>query len=195
MNTSFRLVGYRGVRGTGANGSLELSYARILPPTPLTWKNFNTKNWRIDKRTVRKSYATVLIVGAFSTGALKLDTKREQKVLMIGLAGGVLANFLSTIPNVKISITIVDIEPVMKQIATKWFGIKESPTMRIVVQDGVEFVSEEAQKGFDHQPACQPGPDAGIVAILAVLARHGFLCVAQNYFAMHKSASELARAT
>ncbi|WKY03599.1 hypothetical protein Q1695_004949 [Nippostrongylus brasiliensis] len=142
-----RLVGYRGVRGTGANGSLELSYARILPPTPLTWKNFNTKNWRIDKRTVRKSYATVLIVGAFSTSALKLDTKREQKVLMIGLAGGVLANFLSTIPNVKISITIVDIEPVMKQIATKWFGIKESPTMRIVVQDGVEFVSEEAQKG------------------------------------------------
>lgn len=48
----------------------------------------------------------------------------------------------------QISVTVVDIDPVMKRVAEKWYDFKESPHHQIVVEDGVTFVHEAAVKGF-----------------------------------------------
>ncbi|VDL83566.1 unnamed protein product [Nippostrongylus brasiliensis] len=51
---------------------------------------------------------------------------------------------------IKLSITVVDINPVMKEIATKWFGMEETPHHRIVIQDGIEFVKKAAIRGLKY---------------------------------------------
>ncbi|KAK5976736.1 hypothetical protein GCK32_020933, partial [Trichostrongylus colubriformis] len=94
-----RLLAYRSLRRKGPQGVLTLSDARILPPSPLTWENFNTKTWKIDKTTIRLEYARLMVVGAFFSGALEFNTTRKQDVLLIGLGGGIINNYLTTMTN------------------------------------------------------------------------------------------------
>ncbi|KAK5977463.1 hypothetical protein GCK32_020443, partial [Trichostrongylus colubriformis] len=51
------------------------------------------------------------------------------------------------IDGVQIAVTVVDIDPVMKVIAEKWYDFQESPNHRIVIEDGVRFLREAARKG------------------------------------------------
>ncbi|KHJ87848.1 hypothetical protein OESDEN_12370 [Oesophagostomum dentatum] len=167
------LLVYRRLRRKGSQGVLTLSETRLQPPsrgllvaklaafdsfyfskrifppyvTALTWKNFNTKTWKVRKDTVRLIYARTLIAGAFMSGGLEFNTKRKQDVLIIGLGGGVLNNYLTTMENQTLNVTVVDIDPVMKKIAEKWFGFKESPLHRIIIDDGVRYIHDAARRG------------------------------------------------
>ncbi|PIO60107.1 hypothetical protein TELCIR_18403, partial [Teladorsagia circumcincta] len=134
-----KLLAYRSLRRKGPQGVLTLSDARILPPSPLTWENFNTKTWKIDKSTIRLEYARLMVVGAFFSGALEFNTTRKQDVLLIGLGGGIINNYFTTMPNHTIAVTVVDIDPVMKRIAEKWYDFRESPNHQIIVEDGVKY--------------------------------------------------------
>ncbi|KAK6760019.1 hypothetical protein RB195_021517 [Necator americanus] len=145
-----RLLAYRALRRKGPEGVLTLSDARILPPSPLTWVNFNTKNWKIDKTTIRLEYARLMVAGAFISGALDFNSTDKQYVLLIGLGGGVINNYLTSMPNHTIDVTVVDIDPVMKRIAEKWFNFEHSPLHRIVIDDGVRYVHEAAKKGLKY---------------------------------------------
>ncbi|WKY16395.1 hypothetical protein Q1695_001223 [Nippostrongylus brasiliensis] len=145
-----RLYAFRKLRRKGPEGVLTLSEARILPPSPLTWENFKTKTWKVAKSTVRLEYARLMIVGLFFSGALEFNTTRKQDVLLIGLAGGVVNNYLTTMPNHTIAVTVVDIEPVMKRLAKKWFDLQESENHKVIIDDGVRFVREAAKKGLKY---------------------------------------------
>nr|CDJ84027.1 Spermine/spermidine synthase family protein [Haemonchus contortus] len=145
-----KLMAFRSLRRKGPQGVLTLSDARILPPSPLTWDNFNTKTWKIDKRTVRLEYARLMVVGAFFSGALEFNTTRKQDVLLIGLGGGIINNYFTTLPNHTIAVTVVDIDPVMKRIAEKWYDFHESANHQIVIEDGVRFVRDAARKGVKY---------------------------------------------
>ncbi|KAK6062310.1 hypothetical protein COOONC_00020 [Cooperia oncophora] len=163
-----KLIAYRSLRRKGPEGVLTLSDARILPPSreylfykqyqtaqgslvvhisALTWENFNTKTWKIDKSTIRLEYARLMVVGAFFSGALDFNSTEKQDVLLIGLGGGIINNYFTTMPNHTIAVTVVDIDPVMKRIAEKWYDFQESPNHQIVIEDGVRFVREAAKKG------------------------------------------------
>ncbi|VDP29120.1 unnamed protein product [Heligmosomoides polygyrus] len=211
-----RLLGYRALRRKGPHGVLILSEARILPPSPLTWENFNTRTWKIIKSTMRLEYARLMVAGAFFSGALDFNTPRRQeykffeivlrrtqeptrlakpgdKVVLLqvkdirrgfktvlcgsprtttgvgifvserfrdSISGcsdqakeefwNLLDEKTAEIPSkdvIMISVTVVDIDPVMKRVAEKWYDFKESPHHQIVVEDGVTFVHEAAVKG------------------------------------------------
>ncbi|VDL76053.1 unnamed protein product [Nippostrongylus brasiliensis] len=110
----------------------------------------NTRDWMIDKSTVLATYAQTMIVGTFAWGALQLNATKEQNVLIIGSAGGVISNFLSSLPNQKIAVTSVEIDSVMKEIAERWFDFDESPSHQLIIEDGVDHVRKAADKGIKY---------------------------------------------
>ncbi|CAJ0591190.1 unnamed protein product [Cylicocyclus nassatus] len=138
---------FRSLRRKGPEGVLLLSQARLEPHSPLNWKNFNSKTWSIKKDYVRLTYAQLMIAGAFLSGGLELNTKRKQDILIIGLGGGVINNYFTQMENQVLNVTVVDIDPVMKKVATKWFGFTESPLHRIIVDDGVRYIHDAARRG------------------------------------------------
>ncbi|WKY05283.1 hypothetical protein Q1695_005916 [Nippostrongylus brasiliensis] len=91
-----------------------------------------------------------MIVGTFAWGALQLNATKEQNVLIIGSAGGVISNFLSSLPNQKIAVTSVEIDSVMKEIAERWFDFDESPSHQLIIEDGVDYVRKAADKGIKY---------------------------------------------
>ncbi|KAK6036747.1 hypothetical protein COOONC_25748 [Cooperia oncophora] len=103
MNCCLLLVAFRGLRSIGSGDVLLLSEARIIPPYPMTWKNFNSKTWKLHKKTVRLSYARMMIAGSFFSGALDYDSQEVQNILIIGLGGGIINNFYSTIQDLNVS--------------------------------------------------------------------------------------------
>ncbi|CAJ0597600.1 unnamed protein product [Cylicocyclus nassatus] len=141
------LSAFRSLRRKGPQGVLILSQASLQPHSPLNWENFNSKTWSIKKDDVRLTYARLMIAGAFLSGGLELNTKRKQDILIIGLGGGIINNYFAQMENQVLNITVVDIDPVMKKIATKWFGFAESPLHRIVVDDGVRYIHGAAKRG------------------------------------------------
>ncbi|KAL6729383.1 hypothetical protein Aduo_000441 [Ancylostoma duodenale] len=147
MDDFDRLLAYRKLKRKGDEGILTLSKAMIQPPTPLTVEGLDTKKWKIRKDTVPMTYARLMIVGTFMCGALEFDARREQNVLVIGLGGGVINNYLTTMKNQKLNVTVVDIDPVMKKVAEKWYGFEGSPLHRIIVQDGVDFLRDAVKRG------------------------------------------------
>ncbi|EYB98442.1 hypothetical protein Y032_0131g1628 [Ancylostoma ceylanicum] len=51
---------------------------------------------------------------------------------------------------VGLDVTVVDIDPVMKEVATKWYDFKPSPLHRIVIEDGLVFVNQASDKGLKY---------------------------------------------
>ncbi|KJH42888.1 hypothetical protein DICVIV_11125 [Dictyocaulus viviparus] len=143
----FRLFAFRGLRSIGSGEPLLLSDARIVPPNPINWSNFNSKLWKLHKQTVRLSYARMMIAGSFFSGALSYESREIQNILIIGLGGGVINNFFSTMDNLKLNITVVDNDSVMKTIAEKWYEFQSTSMQRIIVDDGSRYVREALKRG------------------------------------------------
>ncbi|EYC03244.1 hypothetical protein Y032_0095g2836 [Ancylostoma ceylanicum] len=74
----------------------------LITPEELSYKNADTSRWPINKRTVRLVYAKMMIASGFMMEGLKLTSQKSQDVLMIGLGGGLISNFFSTIPETKV---------------------------------------------------------------------------------------------
>nr|XP_054770161.1 eEF1A lysine and N-terminal methyltransferase-like [Lytechinus pictus] len=75
-----------------------------------------------------------------------LDVIRTKaRVLIIGLGGGGLPMFLyKQFP--KFEIDVVELDPMLKDIAKSWFGLIEDERLRIHIQDGLEFIKSSAEK-------------------------------------------------
>ena len=71
-------------------------------------------------------------------GALYLNP-RPSKILMIGLGGGTLATAVSSIFP-EIDIDIVEIDPAVINVATKYFNFKQNSRIHIYEKDGRAFV-------------------------------------------------------
>ncbi|VDN20589.1 unnamed protein product [Cylicostephanus goldi] len=103
----FSPLAFRGLRVKGRDGVLLLSEARLLIPKKLTYRNMDTAKWKIDKTTVRLSYARTMIAGVFFSEAVELNSSVEHKILIIGLGGGIINNYLSNMPNQKVCFVFV----------------------------------------------------------------------------------------
>ncbi|EPB79971.1 hypothetical protein ANCCEY_00920 [Ancylostoma ceylanicum] len=119
-----------------------------LTANELTFENVDTRTWPVDKTWVHLYYARLMITGAYFSGALELGSTATQKVLILGLGGGVINNFFSdAIDKGNIHVTSIDNDPVMVKIAKKWYDLIESPSHRVIIDDAVQFVSKEVAAG------------------------------------------------
>ena len=67
--------------------------------------------------------------------------QRQQRVLVVGMGGGVFSNLLAKqLPDVKID--AIEIDPVVVEAAKKYFDVQSSDQYRIHVQDAAEFISQ-----------------------------------------------------
>lgn len=80
------------------------------------------------------SYAPVMLSGL----ALCPEPKR---VLVVGLGGGSIPSFLHK-HYPKTLIDAVDIDPVVVEVARRFFGLNEDETLKAYVQDGRQFIEE-----------------------------------------------------
>jgi spermidine synthase len=81
-----------------------------------------------------------------------LVTNRPRSVLVIGCGAGVTAGAVSVNPDVE-KVTIVDIEPLVPQVAERFFGtvnhdVLRNPKVRVVVDDARHFLMTTTEK-FD----------------------------------------------
>lgn len=68
-----------------------------------------------------------------------------SRILVLGLGGGTLARFFHrTIGEVEID--AVEIDPVVVEMASKWFGIQAGPRMRIHTEDAIAYIERNHQK-------------------------------------------------
>ncbi|KAK6760049.1 hypothetical protein RB195_021535 [Necator americanus] len=126
---------------------ITLTTAELETPQELTWKNFNTKHWPVNKLVVRNLYTRLMIAMGFIMEALEFDPHQWQNVLVLGLGGGSMSNFLSFVDFVMVNVTSVEISDSMVEIAREWFGLAESDTNTVVVQDALVFVHNAVKRG------------------------------------------------
>jgi spermidine synthase len=69
-------------------------------------------------------------------------------VLEIGLGGGRTASYLSRHMGAALDITCVELDPEVIRMAKKYFGVTETPSMRLVAKDGRSFL-RETDKTYD----------------------------------------------
>ncbi|CAJ0610431.1 unnamed protein product [Cylicocyclus nassatus] len=126
---------------------VRITAVELETPQELTWKNFNTKQWNVNKLFIKDVYARAMIAVPFMTEALKFDPEDYQNVLMVGLGGGVMNNFLTVVDFIKVNLTTVELDPLMVKAAKGWFAVEESDTNKIFVQDGIVFVANAVKRG------------------------------------------------
>lgn len=95
---------------------------------------YNTRDAR-DLPVVYTRYMTASLIYA----------KHVHSILEIGFGGGRTSWYLHLfLP--KASVTAVELDPVVEQLARKYFGIKDEPNFHLVTKDGRIFLRESKQK-------------------------------------------------
>ncbi|XGW34967.1 hypothetical protein V3C99_018759 [Haemonchus contortus] len=124
-----------------------VSTVELETPKVLTWENFNSRQWPVNKLVIHNVYTRLMIAMGFVMEALEFDSLEWQNTLMIGLGGGTQNNFLSAVDFIMVNLTTVELNPLMATMAADWFGLEESRTNNVLVEDGVDFLSRAAQRG------------------------------------------------
>ena len=96
-------------------------------------KHLNTKN-------ANYSYGALQMILKF--GLDKIDLKKVNSVLLLGLGGGSVIQTLRDDFKYQKHITAVDIDPVIIDIAKTEFDIQDSKDLKIICQDALEYVSQ-----------------------------------------------------
>ena len=69
----------------------------------------------------------------------------QREILIVGLGGGSMIHFCAAVdPQLKVD--AVEIDPLVVEIADKYFGVRSTATVRIVVADGLKFIAETEKK-------------------------------------------------
>ncbi|VDK22722.1 unnamed protein product [Anisakis simplex] len=90
---SFRLRVYRNVFTIGENRSW-LTTAKLLTPTEIGDHNKLTAEWPLDTRALATNYKRMLAMSPFFSDTISFSEDAYGTVLIIGLRGGGLSNFL-----------------------------------------------------------------------------------------------------
>ncbi|KAG8277682.1 Methyltransferase-like protein 13 [Homalodisca vitripennis] len=71
---------------------------------------------------------------------------RPYDILVLGLGGGGLCTYIrNCFPTVRI--TAVDIDPAIYEVATKYFDLEEDEQLKVVIEDGLDYLKNSANKG------------------------------------------------
>ncbi|KAK6040971.1 hypothetical protein COOONC_21524, partial [Cooperia oncophora] len=127
--------------------NITISAVELETPKKLTWSNFNTRQWSINKLVVKFVYIKLMIAMGFVMEGLQFDPQDWQNVLMIGLGGGTVATFSVLSNPLRVNLTTIELDPLMVTIAKDWFGLHETPLNTVILEDGVKFLHEAAERG------------------------------------------------
>ncbi|XP_041780407.1 eEF1A lysine and N-terminal methyltransferase homolog [Anopheles merus] len=78
--------------------------------------------------------------------AANMDATGSCPIAVVGLGGGGLCTFIRECLK-KTTITAVEIDPEVEQIAVKYFGLTLDARLRVVIADGLQFLADEAARG------------------------------------------------
>lgn len=78
---------------------------------------------------------------------------------MVGLGGGSLPLFIHDYFS-QAHVAVVEIDPSMVEVATRWFGFSQGDRMQVHVSDGLDYVAKLAAEGtiFTEHPVCAAEP-------------------------------------
>ncbi len=104
----------------------------------------NTKKIKVDRIDQSISYTSPSckrLVWGKAVNLLKENHPETKSLMILGLGGGTMAHiFAQEFPNIKI--TSVEIDPVMVDIARKYFDIDNIPNHKVLVTDAMRVVVE-----------------------------------------------------
>ncbi|KAI1730392.1 methyltransferase-like protein 13 [Ditylenchus destructor] len=122
----------------------------LIPPKGMSASNSDTRMWEVNHNKIMTQYVSGLVLAPFMVGALNPDQSLEDRVnqsmCIVGLGGGAVDSFIhAKFP--KINITVLEVEPVVKILANRWFGVLEDKTRRTIIRDGIEVIKDAKRKG------------------------------------------------
>ncbi|CAJ0951756.1 unnamed protein product, partial [Mesorhabditis belari] len=123
-----------------------VTLAQLQKPKELTWQNFNTKTWPVQNDRLFSVYNQVQVGSILLGQTSTLPNPDSLRVLLIGLGGGAVFNFLSNVEKVKIQTTAIEINPTFVEISKKWFNLAENAQSQILVEDGLIYVKNAVEK-------------------------------------------------
>lgn len=85
-----------------------------------------------------------------SLGHLKKENFQNKNILILGLGGGSLVKYLrKKYPKANLQITAVDIDPVIVDIAKKYFAVSENENLKIILGDAKEVIEKLSRQTRD----------------------------------------------
>eukprot|EP00057_Strongylocentrotus_purpuratus_P015343 XP_011669817.1 PREDICTED: methyltransferase-like protein 13 [Strongylocentrotus purpuratus] len=130
-----------------SNPNIVQSQAKLVTEKPRSksGKKRGKAVTRVDHLYLSMTFHRIMTAGlALIPGCLDLLRTRARG-LLIGLGGGGLPMFLyKQFP--KLELDVVELDPMLKDVAKSWFGLVEDERLRIHIQDGLDFIKSAAEK-------------------------------------------------
>ncbi|XP_008493072.2 eEF1A lysine and N-terminal methyltransferase [Calypte anna] len=143
------------------NRNVVQSEARLLAPVPLLGQKKRRKDKKkpsptepptaIDKSYLCCEHHKAMVAGLCLLGNPEALPGTPLEVLVVGLGGGSLPLFVHEYFS-QAHVAVVEIDPSMLEVATRWFGFSQSERMQVHISDGLDYVAKlaaEAPAKFD----------------------------------------------
>ncbi|KAF1434150.1 Methyltransferase-like protein 13, partial [Spheniscus magellanicus] len=137
------------------NRNVVQSEARLLARTPLTGQKKRRKDKKkpnpaeppaaIDKSYLCCEHHKAMVAGLCLLGGPD-PVPALLAVLVVGLGGGSLPLFVHDYFS-QARVAVVEIDPSMLEVATRWFGFSQGDRMRVHISDGLDYVAKLAAEG------------------------------------------------
>ncbi|XP_062353582.1 eEF1A lysine and N-terminal methyltransferase isoform X2 [Cinclus cinclus] len=136
------------------NRNVVQSEARLLAPISLPGQKKRRKDKKkpspteppgaIDKSYLCCEHHKAMVAGLCLLGGP--DALPELAVLVVGLGGGSLPLFVHDYFS-QARVAVVEIDPSMLEVATRWFGFSQGDRMQVHISDGLDYVAKLAAEG------------------------------------------------
>ncbi|XP_025979230.2 eEF1A lysine and N-terminal methyltransferase isoform X2 [Dromaius novaehollandiae] len=144
-----------------SNRNVVQSEARLLAPAPLPGQKKRRKDRKkpspteppsaIDKSYLCCEHHKAMVAGLCLLGSPDPLPGAPLTVLVVGLGGGSLPLFLHDYFS-QARVAVVEIDPSMLEVATRWFGFSQGDRMQVHISDGLDYVAKlaaEASAQYD----------------------------------------------
>ncbi|NWY53876.1 MET13 protein, partial [Chionis minor] len=138
------------------NRNVVQSEARLLAHTPLPGQKKRRKDKKkpsvaepptaIDKSYLCCEHHKAMVAGLCLLGGPNPLPGTPLVVLVVGLGGGSLPLFIHDYFS-QAHVAVVEIDPSMLEVATRWFGFSQGDRMQVHVSDGLDYVAKLATEG------------------------------------------------
>ncbi|XP_010168012.1 eEF1A lysine and N-terminal methyltransferase isoform X1 [Antrostomus carolinensis] len=135
------------------NRNVVQSEARLLAPVPLPGQKKRRKDKKkpmpaepptaIDKSYLCCEHHRAMVAGLCLLGGPDPLPGTPLAVLVVGLGGGSLPLFIHDYFS-QAHVAVVEIDPSMLEVATRWFGFSQGDRMQVYICDGLDYVAKLA---------------------------------------------------
>ncbi|NXG70174.1 MET13 protein, partial [Baryphthengus martii] len=151
------------------NRNVVQSEARLLAPAPLPGQKKRRKDKKkpspaeplaaIDKSYLCCEHHKAMVAGLCLLGGPDPLPGTPLAVLVVGLGGGSLPLFVHNYFS-QAHVSVVEIDPSMLEVATRWFGFSQGDRLQVHVSDGLDYVAKLAAEVSALPPAAPAQYDA-----------------------------------